>query len=204
MGLGLVAAPAHAQVFVGGTIGESSIGDYEYDATDFNRDTDDNDTAFSVFLGYQFNDFVAVTAGYTDLGNLEVSASIDGGEGGSIPYTDKIEAEALDFSVIGILPFSVFAGDDSFLSRISVFAQAGIALWNQDVTCVSCDSGSDFNGGSDGSNGVWGAGINVNISENLGVHARFADYGDIGDRSETGHEQDWDMWGLGATWNFGN
>lgn len=203
MGLGLVAAPAHAQVFVGGTIGESDIGDYEFGATDFNRDSDDSDTAFHVFLGYQFNDFVAVTAGYADLGALEVSASIDGGEGGDIPYTDRIEATAMDFSVIGILPFSVFAGDDSFLSRISLFGQVGMQFWNQDVDCVACDGGSNFRGGDSGTDVVYGGGLNVNITDNLGVHARFASYPDIGG-TETGHEQDWDMWGLGATWSFGN
>ncbi len=202
MGLGLMAAPVHAQVFVGGTVGESSIGDYEFSTSDFNRSEDDNDTAFHVFLGYQFNDFVAITAGYADLGDLKASAAIDGGEGGSIPYTDHIEATALDFSVIGILPFSIF-GDIPVLSRISIFAQVGMQVWNQDVDCVACDGGGNFRGGDDGTDIVYGGGINVNVTDNLGVHARFTSYPDIGG-TETGHQQDWDMYGLGATWNFGN
>lgn len=199
LGFALVAAPVHAQVFVGGTIGESMIDDYEFSAGDTDRNEDDNDTAFHLFLGYQFNEYLAIAAGYADLGQLDASAT-----NGVGPYTDSIEATAMDFSAIGILPFSMFAGDGSFLSRIALFGQVGMQLWNQDVDCVACeDDGSNFRGGDTGTDIVYGGGLNVGITDHASVHARYVSYPDIGG-SETGHQQDWDMWGIGAIWNFGN
>jgi hypothetical protein len=202
MGLGLASAPIHAEVIFGADVGRSSIGDYEFSATDFNTNQDDSDTAFSVFLGYKWNDFFATTLAYTDLGSLKASG-VDGAEGGSgAAFTDKISATALDVSAIGILPFSVFAGEDSFLGRFSLFAQVGMMFWDQDVDCVACDSGSDFKGGDSGTGLLLGGGINVKIIDGLGLHVRYASYPDIGNQNDidTGHQQDWDYWGVGLNY----
>lgn len=202
-GLGLVSGAAQAGVFFGGTAGRSSIDNYEFGASDINQRQDDSDTAWNLFLGYQWNPFLATTIGYTDLGELTASGtSIDGGEGGgSTDYTDKISATALNVTAIGILPFSTFTSADSFLGRFSLFAELGIAFWDQDVNCVACDGGSNFKGGDTGSELLLGGGLNLRITDNLGVHVRYASYPDIGG-GDTGHKQDWDFWGIGASWSI--
>jgi OOP family OmpA-OmpF porin len=181
-GLGLASGASQAGVFFGGTAGRSSIDDYEFGAGDINQQQDDSDTAWNLFLGYQWNPFLATTIGYTDLGELTASGtSIDGGEGGgSTDYTDKISATALNITAIGILPFSTFTSADSFLGRFSLFAELGIAFWDQDVNCVACDGGSNFKGGDTGSELLLGGGLNLRITDSLGVHVRYASYPDIG------------------------
>ncbi len=203
--LGLIAAPAHADFFVGGTVGQSDIGSYEFGG-DTVLKNDDSDTAFHVFVGWRPLEYLAVTVGYADLGELSVAGRYDdGGEGGgNIGYTDDIEATAIDVSVLGILPFSMLFGDEGFLSRISVFAQLGVARADQDITYR--EGTGEWNGSDDSTNVVYGVGVNVNVTDNLGVHARYWDYGDIGDRNSnsSGHEQDWAAWGAGVTWSFGD
>lgn len=201
LGLGLMAAPAQAEFFVGGTIGESDIGSYEFDGADV-LENDDSDTAYHVFVGWRPLTWLAVTAGYADLG--ELSAAGDGGGYGEA-FTDQIEATAWDLSLIGILPFEQVFGEGGLLSRFSAFAQLGAARWDQDISYMGEFSGP-WSGGDDSTNFIYGLGIAFAITERIGVHARYVDYGDIGDEDsdESGHEQDWSMLGLGLTMSFGS
>ncbi len=198
---GLAAAPAYADFFVGGTIGQSDIGSYEF-GDDTVQENDDSDTAYDLFLGWQPLEWLAVTAGYTDFGELKVAGSFD--DEGTVNYTDQIEATAWDVSLIGILGFDRFAREGSFLARMAVFAQLGVARWDQDISWMDDISGA-WSGGDDGTNAVYGLGLNFGVTDNLGIHVRWADYGDIGDEDDpnSGHEQDWAMWGIGGTWSFG-
>lgn len=201
-GVGLAAAPAHADFFFGGTVGQSDIGAYEFSPGETIIRNDDSDTAWHLFAGWQFNDYLAVTAGYADLGALNAAGSFDGGEGG-YSYTDKIEATAFDASLIGILPLGGSAGGTGFLSRVSLFAQVGFAQVEQDIRYV--ENGVPWLGNDDGTNFIYGVGISFEVTDHFGVHARWVDYGDIGDRNspDSGHEQDWRVWGAGFTFRFG-
>lgn len=202
LGLGLVGAPAHADFLLGATIGQSDIGSYETFGADL-TENDDSDTAYQLFAGWQPLDWLAVTVGYADLGSLEVAGTYDDGEG-DIGFTDEIEATAWDVSLVGILAFDRFAAEGSFLSRMSAFAQLGLARWDQDISYVEEFYGA-WSGGDDGTNAVYGLGLNFAVTDQIGVHVRWVDYGDIGDEGdpESGHEQDWAMWGIGGTWSFG-
>src|SRR5690606_4871386 len=59
------------------------------------RGYDDEDTAFSVFGGYQFHRNFALELGYTDFGKLEPR-----GEGANL------EASSVSLAAVGILPFT--------------------------------------------------------------------------------------------------
>ncbi len=194
IGAGLMAAPAYSDIVVGATIGQSDIGAYEF-GTDTVVRNDDTDTAFHVFAAWQPIEHLAVALGFADLGALSVAGSYDGGEGGTIGYTDEIEATAIDVSLVGFLPL----GDSGF----SAFAQLGVAQVDQDITYR--EPGVVFNGKDDSTNLVFGAGLNYNISDSFGVHVRYVDYGTIGNRNSarSGHEQDWAAWGAGFTWKIG-
>lgn len=201
-GVGLAATPAHADFFIGGTVGQSDIGAYEFSPGETIVRNDDSDTAYNVFVGWQFNDYFAVAVGYADLGALNAAGSFDGGEGG-YSYTDKIEAKAFDASILGILPLGKAMGGQGFLSRVSLFAQLGFAQVDQDILYV--ENGDPWNGSDDGTNFIYGVGINVDVTDHFGVHARWFDYGDIGDRNSptSGHEQGWTGFGAGFTFRFG-
>lgn len=201
-GVGLIAAPAQAEVFVGATVGQSDIGAYEF-GSDTVVKNDDSDTAFHVFAGWQASDYLAVSLGYADLGTLSVAGSYDGGEG-AISYTDDIDATAIDLSLIGILPLGQSSGGGGLLSKVYLFAQLGVAQVEQDIRYV--EDGFTWTGSDDGTNMVYGFGVGIKPSENFGIHLRWVDYGDIGSRSSatSGHEQGWSAWGAGFTWSFGN
>lgn len=171
-------------------MGQSDIGAYEFSPGETIVRNDDSDTVYNVFVGWRINDYWAVTAGYADLGALNAAGSFDGGEGG-YSYTDRIEATAFDASLIGILPLGKASGSEGFLSRVSLFAQLGVAQVDQDILYV--EDGEPWNGGDSGTNLVYGLGINVDLTDNFGLHVRWFDYGDIGDRNSenSGHEQGW-------------
>lgn len=200
LGLGMAAMPAQADFFIGGTIGRSDIGSYEFDGAQI-LDDDDSDTAYHLFVGWRPLSWLAVMVGYADLG--ELGAAGNGGGYGEA-FTDKIEATAWDLSLVGTLPFDKVFGEGELLSRFSAFVQFGVAGWDQDITYVGEFSGP-WTGGKDDTDLVYGLGINFDINDRLGVHARYVDYGDIGDEDDpdSGHEQDWAMLGIGLTWSFG-
>jgi hypothetical protein len=182
-------------------MGQSDIGAYDYPGA-VPSENDDSDTAWHLFVGWQPLEYLAITVGYADLGALSIVG--DGGEGNGGAITDEIEVTAIDLSAIGMLPLGNFAGEDSFLSRVSLFGQLGIAQASQDITFNSEEFGP-FSGDSDQTNLIWGLGVNVAITEHLGTHLRYFDLGDVGDVDDpdSGHEQDWAAWGLGVTRSFG-
>ena len=79
---------------------------------------DEEDTAWKIFGGYQFNRHLAVELGYTDLG--EFSASAPGAS-----FT--VEATAFEVSAVGMLPL----GD-----KFSVFGRIGMYKADTDATAT--------------------------------------------------------------------
>src|SRR5690606_28019898 len=76
------------------------------------RAYDDEDTAFSVFGGYQFHRNFALEAGYTDFGSLEPDAA----------GTD-LDLSSASLTAVGIVPFT---------ARFSGYARAGFQRWELD------------------------------------------------------------------------
>lgn len=79
--------------YVGAGAGQSYVDESTYD---------DEDTAFSVFGGYQFNKYFGLEAGYVDFGKLEsdgIGSDLEANSGylvavGSVPFTDKFSGYA--------------------------------------------------------------------------------------------------------------
>src|SRR6476619_1304874 len=87
--LGAVAFGANAQdhhMYMGAGVGQSKVNEGSYD---------DRDTAFSVFGGYDFNQYFSVEAGYADLGNLK--SNVGGPD---------LEATAPYIAAVGKLPIN--------------------------------------------------------------------------------------------------
>lgn len=92
------------------------------------RAYDDEDTAFSVFGGYQFHRNFALEVGYTDFGKLEPRGA----------GTD-LELTSAYVIAVGILPFT---------DKFSGYAKAGFQAWELDraipgLTGTAKDDGTD-------------------------------------------------------------
>jgi outer membrane protein OmpA-like peptidoglycan-associated protein len=186
--LALASGPLLAgNFFVGTTLGEVEINDYELESV--STDLDDSDFGYRLFAGWRFNRYLAVGASYVDLGELQASGdSID-----EPNFTDTIEADAMEAWVAAFLPI----GD-----RFSLFGTVGAFNWDQEVTYA--DDNGTFNGSTDGTDMTYGVGANYAVTRRIGVHAAYSWYPDVGDLDETGHENDRDFYGIGFTYTFGD
>lgn len=103
--------------YAGAGVGQSFVDEADYD---------DEDTAFSVFGGYQFNRYFGLETGYVDFGELGPS-----GAGRSL------EVSSVYLTAVGTVPFS---------ENFSGYAKAGFQRWNLDTAIPGLaddDSGSD-------------------------------------------------------------
>ena len=120
--LGVAAFGAQAQdkgFYAGAGVGQSFVDEGSYD---------DEDTAFSVFGGYQFNKYFGLEAGYVDFGKIE-----------SDTVGPDLEGDSAYLTAVGTLPIT---------DKFSAYAKAGFHRWNLNdplplVTGKADDSGTD-------------------------------------------------------------
>ncbi|WP_280547712.1 outer membrane beta-barrel protein [Halomonas sp. 11-S5] len=176
---GLVASPAFAQSYqydpnegpyLGAGIGHATLDDDGLDVLDrrgFN--TDDSDTGYKLFVGYQFNPNFAVEAGYVDFG--ETSAT--GNQGGTI----SLGVEAFSAALVGKLPIQ---------NGFSVHGKLGLAAWEEDPSGSAVNNGSYYSLGSgeDGTDPFYGLGAEYVVNQVM-LRAEYeyfdlnGDYGDF-------------------------
>ncbi|MDK2124103.1 outer membrane beta-barrel protein [Parachitinimonas caeni] len=108
--LATIAAPVFADGFYAGAdLGRSKL---EADIDD-HYSLSATDTTWSVFGGYDFNQYLAAEVGYRGLGSSSETDTISG-----VKYDATLKARALQFSVLGKLPVN---------DRFDVFARLGLA-----------------------------------------------------------------------------
>lgn len=139
---------------------------------------DDKDTAWKLFGGYQFNKYLGVEVGYTDLGKASLSDAIS---------TTTFEANGFEVLAVGTYPIN---------QQFEIFGKAGFFLWDleakDNVFGRISESGTDL---------TFGIGAKYNFSKNLGLRLEWQRYNDIGDKSTTG-TSDSDFIGLGLVFKF--
>jgi OOP family OmpA-OmpF porin len=130
LGLAMSGA-AHAErlpgFYLGAGVGQGTL---DFDETDFTvAGVDDSDTAFKVYAGYTFNEFISLEAAYFDAGQP----------------TDQIGSLSLQFdlsvvniSVIGHLPLT---------DSVELFGKAGLASYDYDAEASF--NGQRFDAGGD-------------------------------------------------------
>lgn len=132
----LGAASANAEVigiYAGAGVGQVELSE-EVDGLEF----DANDTLFTVFGGYQFNDYFAVELGYIDGGTADDSvAGVD----------VEVSTEAVQASILGSVPIG---------SKFSIYGRAGIISWKSE-TFASSRFGT-FEAEGEGEDFAWGIG----------------------------------------------
>jgi OOP family OmpA-OmpF porin len=139
---------------------------------------DDEDTAWKILGGYQFNKNFAVEFGYTDL--VEVS-------GGGAVGNFSTEATAFELVAVGMMPLA---------DRFSVYGKIG--MYRADVDA----SGTGIFGSVSESNTdlTFAVGVRYDFTRNLGVRAEWQKYQDVGG-GEIG-ESDVDVLSVGVIWKF--
>lgn len=152
---------------------------------------DDSDGAFRVFAGYGLHRYVAIEAGYTDLGRYELRTIV-----APVGRLDsRTRVGAADVSVLGLLPvgerFTLFARGGGFVSRTRTsFSGSG---------SVQVIEGGDRSERSQGL--LYGAGAMAAITPRWGVRLEWTRLRKAIDETLLGR-QDADFWGLGVTYRF--
>lgn len=193
-----LSANARAQTWiVGASVGAAQQQDYAIGGPIAN--SDDVDTAFGLFGGYQIKENQRVVASFVDLGEPSYSGPARGG------FTDALDAEGFDISyVAGWSP-----GDQE---RISVFGSVGVFSWDQDVrysdasgplefrdegTSFSIGFGADFNLSADGSS-PWAIHVAYKLFKDVGKVSILEETAEVVD-----HELDRQVLSVGIAYRFG-
>jgi outer membrane immunogenic protein len=173
--LPFAAANADSGPYIGGSVGSVTI---EAEIPDENLgevfDFDENDFAWKVFGGYNFDLTVvdlAIEGGYVDLGS---------------PSGDFL-GSAVEFDVTG---WDVFGLVGINLGPVGLFAKAGMITWDADATIDAIDAGSD-----DGTDPAYGVGARFTLGT-LEIRGEY-EYFDI-DTAEDVY-----MLSAGLVFNFG-
>ena len=176
----LAAAQASAQAFVGGSIGQSDIGDeITSGLIDANQSVDGKDTAWKIFGGYMFNRNFGLEAAYVNLGEVSYSGTF-----GGAPVTGgKVEVNGFNVAALGSYPVT---------EQFSVFGKVGLFIWEADASDTT--GGLPFSAKDDGTDISFGLGVGYSFTGNLGVRAEW-------ERFKT-DDADADLLSIGLVWKF--
>jgi opacity protein-like surface antigen len=156
----LFASPAFAAddggFYVGAGLGSASIDIDLIEGVDFSGD----DTAFKVFGGYGFNQYIAVELEYIDGGTAEDSYS-DGVDTLKI----GIDLSGFNANVVGAWPIG---------EQFKIFGKIGMLFWDADFNAklngVLIPDGEDSDSGEDFS---WGVGASWDFTDNIGAQIEY-------------------------------
>ena len=152
--LGAQAAPAAETGWYGGL----GVGRSYADPSGVAGSTDDKDTAWKAFGGYQFNRYFGAEAGYVDLGK----SSILGPTGDSAAFDSKV----WHANAVGSLPLS---------DQFALTGKLGIARTDTDVSGVI--GGVPVAGGTDHNTApTYGLGLRYDINKSFGVRGDWDRY----------------------------
>ena len=164
--------------YIGGSIGGSSIEVRDFDDELGNLRFSDGDTAYKLFAGFRFLNFLAVEAGYVDLGNpADIVGNVDGN-----PIEVEFGVQGWDAFAVGLLP----------IGPVDLSAKLGVVSWDADIRAVLGDViDEDSDSGTDA---AYGLGLALRLGKvTLRVEG---EQFDIGDADEVY------MFSVGATFTF--
>ena len=164
--------------YIGGSIGVSSL-----EVRDFNEELgdlrfSDGDTAYKLFAGFRFLNFLAVEAGYVDLGD---PSDIVGDVGGD-PLEVQIGIKGWDAFAVGLLP----------IGPVDLFVKVGVVSWDADIRAV-LDEITDTDSDS-GTDAAYGLGVALRLGK-VALRAE-------GEQFKIADADDVYMFSVGATFTF--
>ena len=183
----------------------ASIGQSTMDMDDMTGfSIDDTDTSYSIGLGFDFNKYLAIEAGYINLG--EVSASITGAFVGTY--------QGIPISATGTL-YATAESDGFYFgpqinipatNALDIYIKGGYLVWDMDTEATASGTltyGDTVYAGDvtatatdDGTNPYMGMGLSFDVSDTWSVKADWVRYIDVG-------ETDIDVIAAGVIWKFG-
>ena len=172
--------------YAGIAIGQAKVDTLDCDL-DISCSSDDSDTSLKVYGGYQFNANGAVEFGYVDLGE----ATINGTDSFLGTTAASFETDGFNVALTGFLPVS---------NNIAVTGKFGLFFWNLDVGLNTSFLGSSSLS-EDGSDLMYGIGVQFGVTEQIAVRAEWERYNDIGNENTTG-ESDIDLLAANLVFKF--
>lgn len=110
---------------------------------------DDEDTAFSVFGGYQANQYFGIEAGYADFGKLEPRG-----------LPGKVEADTAYLTAVGTLPFT---------GNFSGYAKAGFHVWDAEARLPGVARAK-----TDGTDPTYGLGLQYRFTDTVALRGEYS------------------------------
>lgn len=159
-------------------------------STSVTIDDDDNDTAYKLFGGYQYNENFAIEGGYFNLGKFGYTAT-------TIPAgteTGEAKVSGLNLDLVAMFPFS---------ENLSGFGRFGLSYTQTKDTFSNTGSvpaPANANPSDDSLNHKFGAGLQYDFSDAFGMRAEIERYR-INDA--VGNDGDVDLISVGLVYRFG-
>jgi OmpA-OmpF porin, OOP family len=220
LGLGLAmafsAANAAEEGFYIGLQGGQATADIDQDELDFivedaffsagapiingSSSLEDSDTTWSVFGGYRLNPYLAIEAGYLDLGTSEYRA--EGFVDPPGPVTSMSANASIDFSSSGFT--TAVVGSIPLAESFDLHGKLGIFFSDTEFEIgvgVDGESGSPFRVSGTDTDIYYGAGASWFIGSNWTLGLDYLLYKDVGNEDDTG-ETDLDSVTLQASYRF--
>jgi OOP family OmpA-OmpF porin len=164
--------------YIGGSIGGSSLEVRDVDDELGDLRFSDGDTAYKLFAGFRFLNFLAVEAGYVDLGDpSDIVGEVEGS-----PIELQIGVKGWDAFAVGLLP----------IGPVDLFAKVGVVSWDADIRAAWADlTDSDSDSGNDA---AYGIGVALRLG-NVALRAE-------GEQFDIGDAEDVYLFSVGATFTF--
>ena len=152
---------------------------------------DKHDTAYSLGVGYQFNQNFALEGGYVDLGKFNVGSTISAPAADTAHGTYKVDGWNL--SGVGIIPLQ---------NGFSVYGKAGLIFADVKLNVASDTGTVPVTGGSKSStSGTYGLGTSYDFGNNLIGKLEWNRYQGLGESSSSG-KVDLNAYTVGVSYRF--
>jgi OOP family OmpA-OmpF porin len=148
-----------------------------------------HDTAYSLNLGYSFNQYFAVEGGYVDLGRYDFNTTILAPTPGA--FSGNVKAHGVRLSAVGIVPLQY---------GFSVYGKAGVFDARAKVE-GSTPAGVNVRSERNHTDGTFGVGASYNITQQIVASVEWNRYLKVGN-SETTGKSDIDLITAGLSYHF--
>lgn len=162
----------HAGFYLGAGVGNAMLDNDTFDLLDDNgANTDDSDTAYKMFAGYDFNENFSLEASYVDFGDFTASGIINGE-----PANGDISTDGFGIGLVGRLPIQ---------SGFSIHAKVGMFAWDGEAKATYTNASNDrvtLSGASDGTDPFYGVGAEY-VLDRVMIRGEYERY-DLSDSGE--------------------
>ena len=126
--------------------------------------TDDNGLVYSVYAGYEFSPYIAIEAGWTSFEALEIKFNAGSCTDGSTAHRE-LSIWSVYAAAVGRPPIDT--------GRFRPFGKAGMYRWKSEDKSTCSSGGFNSKVKKDGVKPLVGAGVDVELTERVGLRAEW-------------------------------